>query len=224
MRSTFKVIFLSDDSQLIMQLDELLTELQFCLTAEYLLKLKLTLLIDGHERTVRMRVFLVQMNDESKDVILPIFLGQKLVHVLCPVLDVLLTSQMRVVFAKILVEFLVTESQVSHLVTRTAENQVDDGTILRMLQSLVLIPYATPVKIGLHPLRDAVSLVNLRDDTTSGHFKVQMLTGEIIVPLTLGELQRLFCILSQMFGTLRFGHAFLCLDVKNLICHNYNPF
>ena len=76
MRSTFKVIFLSDDSQFIMQLDELLTELQFCLTAEYLLELKLALLIDGHERTVRMRVFLVQMNDEGKDVILTIFLGQ----------------------------------------------------------------------------------------------------------------------------------------------------
>ena len=224
MRSTFKVIFLSDDSQFIMQLDELLTELQFCLTAEYLLELKLALLIDGHEGTVRMRVFLVQVNDEGKDVILPIFLGQELVHVLCPVLDVLLTSQMRVILAKILVEFLVTECQVSHLVTRTTENQVDNGTVLRMIQSLVLVPYATPVKIGLHPLRDAVSLVNLRDDTTSGHFKVQMLTGEIIVPLTLRELQRLFCILSQMFGALRFGHAFLCLDVKNLICHNYNPF
>ena len=64
-----------------------------------------------------MRVFLVQMNDESEDVVLPIFLGQELIHILCPVLDVLLTCQMRVVSPQVIVKFLVTESQPSHLGT-----------------------------------------------------------------------------------------------------------
>ena len=186
MRASVKTVLLVDDGKLIMQLKIVVAQSELLpLAVEDTLVVELTRLVDGHQRAVDMRVQLIQVNNKGHDVFLPIFLGHKLIHILCPVLDVLLTSHLRIIRIRSLPDGLVTECQSSHLVTGTAKNHIDYGAVLPLLQSFVRVFDATTDEVCLHSCRDAVLFVNRLDDTALANLKVQMLAGHVIVSLTL---------------------------------------
>ena len=197
-----------------MQLKEIIAQPKLLsLAVEDSFVVELACLVDRHQRTMDMRVQFVQMNNESNDVLFPIFLGHELIHVLCPVLDVRFPCHLRVVSIRPFLNGLIAESQTSHLFARTAKDHIDHSAILPFLQALVRVFDATTDEISPHSCRNTMLFVNSLDYTALSNLKIKVVTSRIIVTSTVCFLQRLLSTLTKMLCTLSLTHAFLSLNV-----------
>ena len=94
-----------------------------------------------------MRVALVKVNIETDNVVFAPFATCECVDVLCPFLDVFTASDMRIVRTMFQIDCLTPECQLVHPVAASSEDDVDNGTAIRLfafsLHLLIGIGYAT---------------------------------------------------------------------------------
>lgn len=87
---------------------------------------------------------------------------------------------------------LIAESQTVHLVPASSEDDIDNGASVRLFafpfHLLIWIGYATPRKCLFDPSRNTFGLVYGLYDTTSGHLKVEMCPGAVIVAALDGDI------------------------------------
>ena len=157
-----------------MQLHKCLSDAVLRTATENLLEFEFSFLVDGHKGAMRMRVRLVEVYDKSENILFPIFLGNELVHILCPFLNVLLPLQLGVVGIVSFFKLLVAESQFPHLVSGTTKDKIDNSPLRNLDFPNVWIINATGCKVILHSCRNTMLLVNHSDDTPTRHFKVQV--------------------------------------------------
>ena len=111
--------------------------------AEYAMPRNLVLLIYRHNRTMNMRRFLIQMDVEADNVVFSEVFCDEAIYVLCPFLNVLLTSQVRVVCTLGEVNNLIAEGEFKHSFPIATEDELrhspaftfDVGSVIRVFDT-----------------------------------------------------------------------------------------
>ena len=97
-----------------MEFQDVPFEIHLRLATEHLLERELFILIYWHDCTVYMWIGLVKMDDKRHNVFLTIFLTDKVIDVLCPLFNLGLTMNGRVVSSRCEVHLLAAKGQLTH--------------------------------------------------------------------------------------------------------------
>lgn len=158
-----------------------------------------------------MRIFLIEVNIESNDVVFAPFVAGESVNILCSILDVFTAGYVRVVRAMFPINCLISECQLVHPVAASSEDDVDNGAAVRLLafplHLLIRVGDSTNPQCLAHPIRDVFRGVNRLNNATLCNLKVEMSTGYIVIAILGGTLPVLSRPPSLMFVRLVCGNA-----------------
>ena len=165
-----------------------------------------------------MRVHLIKMDIESHNIILSIFIGHELVHILRPLFNILRSVDMGVVSTLVQIHLLVTEGYLVHPFPGSSKDEVHDCPEARHLQSFVGVFDAPGCQVLLHELWNALAGVDGTNHAATCHLEVQMLAREVIVAGAQSMVTGFLRPYPLFLVALCFGDAFTCPEVHDLFC------
>src|SRR5574344_2163786 len=161
----------------------------------------------------------IQMHIESNDVILTIFIGNELIHVFSPLLNIFCTHNITIVRTNIIIHLLVTESNLTHTVTTSSQDDIHSGSVVWLFPTFIRILYATSDQVLLHSLRDTLRLINRLYPATFSYLKVQMLSCSIITAFAECKVPTFLSPTALVFIALCRCKALSWATIKYLFCH-----
>ena len=95
------------------------------------------------------RIGLIEVDNERYDILFTISSGEEIIHILCPVLNILCSLDMRIVSSLRQINRLTAECNFMHPFTGTAKNEVYHRTVLWFIEPHIRVNDATCLQVFL---------------------------------------------------------------------------
>ena len=110
---------------------------------EHVLIADSALIVDWHDVTVRMGCCLIQMHHKADDVLLTKLTGDKVIDVLCPLLNLRHPLDVLIAAFRFKIDLLIAKCKFRHAVMGTAEDELHGSTDVRVHTSDIRVFDAT---------------------------------------------------------------------------------
>lgn len=136
--------------------------------------------------------FSVPMDIEPKDILFTPFAAGESAYILGPFLDIFTAGDSRIISTMFQINCQNAESQTGHLIPASSEDDVDNGTAIRLFafpfHLLIGIGYVKFLKCLFDPPKNTFGLIYGLYDTTLGHLKVEMCPRAVIIAAFYGDI------------------------------------